>query len=107
MALSLANNYLEVVEIVVNDRNDRRNENVVKSEYESEHKEQEMEVDSGGGEQESERVQQSSEENNVPDVSEAHVTPWRWRSPEMYKFLERQQWIPQTIIKRSPNENNH
>ena len=40
MALSLANNYLEVVEIVVNDRNDRRNENVVKSEYESEHKEQ-------------------------------------------------------------------
>ena len=72
MALSLANNYLEVVEIVVNDR---RNENVVKSEYESEHKEQEMEVDSGGGEQESERVQQLSEENNVPDVSEAHVTP--------------------------------
>ena len=56
MALSLANNYLEVVEIVVNDRNDRRNENVVKSEYESEHKEQEMEVDSAGGEQESERV---------------------------------------------------
>ena len=75
MALSLANNYLEVVEIVVNDRNDRRNENVVKSEYESKHKEQEMEVDSGGGEQESERVQQSSEENNVPDVSEVHVTP--------------------------------
>ena len=72
MALSLANNYLEVVVIVVNDR---RNENVVKSEYESKHKEQEMEVDSGGGEQESERVQQSSEENNVPDVSEAHVTP--------------------------------
>ncbi|RMX48978.1 hypothetical protein pdam_00008309 [Pocillopora damicornis] len=74
MALSLANNYLEVVEIVVNDRNDRRNENVVKSEYESEHKEQEMEVDSGGGEQESERLQQSSEENNVPDVSEAHCS---------------------------------
>ena len=72
MALSLANNYLEVVVIVVNDR---RNENVVKSEYKSKHKEQEMEVDSGGGEQESERVQQSSEENNVPDVSEAHVTP--------------------------------
>ncbi|CAH3031123.1 unnamed protein product [Pocillopora meandrina] len=34
-----------------------------------------MEVDTGGGEQGSERVQQSSEVNNVPDVSEAHVTP--------------------------------
>ena len=77
MASSLANDYLEVVEIVVYDWHDRRNENVVKSEDESDHKEQEMEVDTGGGEQGSERVQQSSEENNVPDVPEAHVTPWR------------------------------
>ena len=94
MASSPGNDYLEVVEIVVYDWHDRRNENVVKSEDESEHKEQEMEVDTGGGEQGSERVQQSSEVNNVPDVSEVHVTPWRRRSLEMYKFLERQQWIP-------------
>ena len=59
MASIPADDNLEVVEIVAYDRNDCENENVLKSEDESDREEQEMEVDTGGDEQENERVQQS------------------------------------------------
>ena len=74
MASIPADDNLEVVEIVPYDRNDCENENVLKSEDESDREEQEMEVDTGGDEQENERVQQSSEENKVPVVSKVQLS---------------------------------
>ena len=74
MASIPADDNLEVVEIVAYDRNDCENENVLKSEDESDREEQEMEVDTGGDEQENERVQQSSEENKVPVVSKVQLS---------------------------------
>ena len=74
MASISADDNLEVVEIVAYDRNDCENENVLKSEDESDREEQEMEVDTGGDEQENERVQQSSEENKVPVVSKVQLS---------------------------------
>ena len=74
MASIPADDNLEVVEIVAYDPNDCENENVLKSEDESDREEQEMEVDTGGDERENGRVQQSSEENKVPVVSKVQLS---------------------------------
>ena len=73
MASIPADDNLEVVEIVAYDPNDCENENVLKSEDESDREEQEMEVDTGGDEQENERVQQSSEEKSASCIKGAVV----------------------------------
>ncbi|PFX34109.1 E3 ubiquitin-protein ligase RFWD3-like [Stylophora pistillata] len=88
MASNPDNDDVEVVEIVSYDRNDRENEDIVELEDESDREEQEMEVDSGGDEHESELVQQPSEENNVLDESEVqssiqNVTPAVGRSVQV------------------------
>ena len=88
MASNPDNDDVEVVEIVSYDRNDRENEDIVELEDESDREEQEMEVDSGGDEHESELVQQPSEDNNVLDESEVqssiqNVTPAVGRSVQV------------------------
>ena len=90
MASIPADDNLEVVEIVAYDPNDCENENVLKSEDESDREEQEMEVDTGGDEQENERVQQSSEEIKCQlyQRCSCRFKLWRRRSPEMNKFLQ-------------------